>query len=157
MPEALLAHMEAGWWEPHAADYGPVTRSRLEMGAKFTALDYIKAQRLRQAFAQGMRAVMQHVDLLALPTLPILPPRRDQLDQPIRLGDREYDPGAAMLRFTFPFNLTGQPALSLPCGFSTSGLPIGLQLAGRHHAETTLLRAGHAYQQATEWHLHQPS
>ena len=157
MPEATLAHIEADWWETRAADYGPITRSRLEIGAKFTALDYLKAQRLRQAFAQGMRAVMQQVDLLALPTLPILPPRRDQLDQLIRLGDREYEPGAAMLRFTFPFNLTGQPALSLPCGFSASGLPIGLQLAGRHHEETTLLRIGHAYQQAIDWHLRQPS
>lgn len=157
MPEATLAHIEAGWWETRAADYGPITRSRLEMGSKMSAMEYIKAQRLRQTFAQGMYAVMQQVDLLALPTLPILPPRRDQLDQPIRLGDHEYEPGATMLRFTFPFNLTGQPALSLPCGFSTSGLPIGLQLVGRHHEEMTILHTGHAYQQATDWHLRQPS
>lgn len=104
-PEATLAHIEAGWWEVRAADYGPITRSRLEMGSKITAIEYVKAQRLRQTFAQGMCAVMQQVDMLALPTLPILPPRRDQLDQPIWLGDQEYEPGAAMLRFTLPFNL----------------------------------------------------
>ena len=127
------------------------------MGSKITAIEYVKAQRLRQAFAQGMRALMQQVDMLALPTLPILPPRRDQLDQPIRLGDQEYEPGATMLRFTFLFNLTGQPALSLPCGFSTSRLPIGLQLVGRHHEETAILCTGHAYRQATDWHLRQPS
>ena len=100
---------------------------------------------------------MQRVDALALPTLPILPPRIDQLDQPIRIGSSDFDASSALLRFTFPFNMTGQPALSLPCSFSTSGLPIGLQLVGRHLDEATLLHIGHAYQQATAWHLRRPS
>ena len=69
----------------------------------------------------------------------------------------EFDASSALLRFTFPFNMTGQPALALPCGFSTSGLPISLQLVGRHLDEPTLLRIGHAYQQATNWHLRRPS
>jgi Asp-tRNA(Asn)/Glu-tRNA(Gln) amidotransferase A subunit family amidase len=96
---------------------------------------------------------MQRVDALALPTLPILPPRID----PIRIGSSDFDASSALLRFTFPFNMTGQPALSLPCSFSTSGLPIGLQLVGRHLDEATLLRIGHAYQQVTAWHLRRPS
>jgi Asp-tRNA(Asn)/Glu-tRNA(Gln) amidotransferase A subunit family amidase len=117
----------------------------------------VQAQRLRRAFSDGVRALMQRVDALVLPTLPIVPPRRNQLDQPILLGDREFDAASALLRFTFPFNMTGQPALSLPCGFSTSGLPIGLQVAGRHLEEATILRIGHAYQQATDWHTRHPS
>ena len=59
-------------------------------------------------------------------------------------------------RFTNPFNLTGLPALSVPCGFTTQGLPIGLQIAGRPHDEATVLRVGHSYQQVTEWHRRRP-
>jgi aspartyl-tRNA(Asn)/glutamyl-tRNA(Gln) amidotransferase subunit A len=61
-----------------------------------------------------------------------------------------------MIRCTAPFNATGLPALSLPCGFTRSGLPIGLQLVGRPFDEATVLRAGHAYEQATEWHARTP-
>ncbi len=157
MPEATAAHIEAGWWPARADVYSPTVRSRLEMGGKLPATEYIQAQRLRRAFSEGMRALMQRVDALALPTLPILPPRIDQLDQPVRIGSSEFDASSSLLRFTFPFNMTGQPALALPCGFSTSGLPISLQLAGRHLDETTLLRIGHAYQQATDWHLRHPA
>ncbi len=156
MPEATAAHMEAGWWPARSDDYGPIVRSRLEMGGQLPAADYVKAQRLRRAFSEGVRALMQRVDALVLPTLPIMPPRRDQLDQPILLGDRELDASSALLRFTFPFNMTGQPALSLPCGFSTSGLPIGLQVVGRHLDEATVLRIGYTYQQATDWHTRRP-
>ena len=157
MPEATLAHREAGWWPAHATDYCPITRSRLELGNSISAVEYLHAQRLRRAFTQEMQPIMDRLDALALPTLPILPPHRDQLDQPITLGGKQFDPGPAMLRLTFPFNMTGQPALSVPCGFSASGLPIGLQLAGRHRDEATLLHIGHTYQQATDWHTRHPA
>lgn len=157
MPEATAAHIEAGWWPTRADAYSPIVRSRLETGGQLPATEYVLAQRLRRAFSEGMRALMQRVDALALPTLPILPPRIDQLDQPVRIGNSEFDASSALLRFTFPFNMTGQPALSLPCGFSTSGLPIGLQLVGRHLDEAVLLRIGHAYQQATDWHTRRPA
>jgi aspartyl-tRNA(Asn)/glutamyl-tRNA(Gln) amidotransferase subunit A len=152
MPEATAAHTEAGWWPQRADLYSPTVRSRLEAGGKLPATEYVQAQRLRCAFSEGMRALMQRVHALALPTLPILPPRIDQLDQPVRLGGSDFDVSSALLRFTFPFNMTGQPALALPCGFSASGLPIGLQLAGRHLDDATLLRIGYVYQQATDWH-----
>jgi aspartyl-tRNA(Asn)/glutamyl-tRNA(Gln) amidotransferase subunit A len=157
MPEATAAHIEAGWWPQHAAAYSPTVRSRLEMGGQIPATEHIQAQRMRRAFSEGMRALMQRVDALALPTLPILPPRIDQLDQPMTFGGREFDASSTLLRFTFPFNMSGQPALSLPCGFSSAGLPIGLQLVGRHLDEPTILRIGHAYQQATAWHRQRPT
>lgn len=157
MPEATTAHIEAGWWPERADAYSPTLRSRLEMGAKLLATEYIQAQRLRHVWSQDMRALMQRGDALALPTLPILPPRIDQLDQPVSIAGRNFDASSALLRFTFPFNMTGQPVLSLPCGFSTGGLPIGLQLAGRHLDEATILRIGHAYQQATAWHTRSPT
>jgi aspartyl-tRNA(Asn)/glutamyl-tRNA(Gln) amidotransferase subunit A len=62
----------------------------------------------------------------------------------------------AMIRCTAPFNATGLPALSLPCGFTRAGLPVGLQIAGRPFDEVTVLRAGHAYEQATGWHEKRP-
>ena len=62
-----------------------------------------------------------------------------------------------MTRCTLPFNVTGLPALSLPCGFTRTDLPIGLQIAGRPFDEATVLRAGHAYEQATEWHTRRPA
>ena len=62
-----------------------------------------------------------------------------------------------MIRCTAPFNATGLPALSVPCGFTSAGLPIGLQIVGRPFDEATVLRAGHAYEQATEWHLRKPA
>ena len=65
-------------------------------------------------------------------------------------------PRAALTQYSRPFNLNGFPALSVPCGFSEDGLPIGLQLAGRPFAEETVLRVGHTYEQATEWHMRRP-
>ena len=63
----------------------------------------------------------------------------------------------ALLRHTIPFNLTGSPTISVPCGFSAEGLPLSLQLIGRHGEEGTVLQAGHAYEQATEWHNRRPA
>jgi aspartyl-tRNA(Asn)/glutamyl-tRNA(Gln) amidotransferase subunit A len=60
------------------------------------------------------------------------------------------------LRYTFPFNLSGQPALALPCGFTSSRLPVGLQIVAPHWQEEALLRLGHAYQLATDWHMRRP-
>jgi aspartyl-tRNA(Asn)/glutamyl-tRNA(Gln) amidotransferase subunit A len=87
-------------------------------------------------------------DLLLTPTTPVTAPLIE--------GPDAVEQARLLTRFTAPFNLTGLPALSLPCGFTASGLPIGLQLVARPWAESTLLRAGQAYQQATDWHLRRP-
>ena len=63
----------------------------------------------------------------------------------------------SLARFTIPFDMTGNPTISLPCGFSSNGLPLGLQLVGAHLAEALLIRAGYAFQQATDWHAHHPA
>ena len=63
----------------------------------------------------------------------------------------------AFLRFNIPYNLTGLPAISVPCGFGSNGLPVGLQIAGRAFDEQTVLRVAHAYQAHTDWHLRHPS
>jgi aspartyl-tRNA(Asn)/glutamyl-tRNA(Gln) amidotransferase subunit A len=112
------------------------------------------ALRARDALSVAMRCVLESVDLLVTPTTPIVAARIGQ--ETVCYGGIEEPILLAMIRYTAPFNATGLPALSLPCGFARAGLPIGLQLAGRPFDEATVLRAGHAYEQATEWHRRAP-
>jgi aspartyl-tRNA(Asn)/glutamyl-tRNA(Gln) amidotransferase subunit A len=109
--------------------------------------------RARDALA-AMRVALESVDVLVTPTTPIAAPRIGE--ETVRIGGADESVLIAMIRCTAPFNATHLPALSLPCGFTRAGLPIGLQIAGRPFDEATVLRAGHAYEQATEWHLRTP-
>jgi aspartyl-tRNA(Asn)/glutamyl-tRNA(Gln) amidotransferase subunit A len=156
-PEASLYHTEMGWFPTRADRYTPATRASLEQGAELPATVYIRGQRIRRAFTAKMRALLSDLDALAMPTLPIVAPRIATLAEPVRLGEREHTAGYATLRNTFPFDLTGQPALALPCGFTSAGLPVSLQLAAGHFNEPALLRLGHAYQRITDWHTRQPT
>jgi Asp-tRNA(Asn)/Glu-tRNA(Gln) amidotransferase A subunit family amidase len=106
------------------------------------------------ALAVSMRKMLESVDVLLTPTTPITAPLIGQ--DSVRYGNEEGSVLGAMIRCTAPFNAAHLPALSLPCGFSRTGLPIGMQIAGRPFDETTVLRVGHAYEQATQWHLRQP-
>ncbi len=106
--------------------------------------------RARDALGVAMRVALESVDVLVTPTTPIVAARIGQ--ETIRFGALEQPVLNAMIRCTAPFNATGLPALSLPCGFTRAGLPVGLQIAGRPFDEVTVLRAGHAYEQATDWH-----
>ena len=91
--------------------------------------------------------VLQDVDVLATPTTPVTAPTFATV----------LDPNFPFARSNmFPFNMTGLPTLALPCGFAPNGLPISLQLSGRPFDEATVLRAGHAYEQATDWHRRRP-
>jgi len=153
-PEAYTYHTDQGWLTTRADRYSPAVRANIELGAEYSAADYIRAQQRRRAFTQAMRAVLGRVDLLLTPTLPIPAPAAEDYDAAFIIDGREIPGGS--LRLTFPFDLTGQPALSLPCGFTVSGLPIGVQLVSGHFNETTLLRLGHAYQRVTEWHKRVP-
>lgn len=106
------------------------------------------------ALTVAMRTVLEQVDVLVTPTTPITAPPIGQ--EIVRYGNNEEPVLHAMIRCTAPFNATHLPALSLPCGFTSEGLPVGLQIAGRPFDEATLLRVGHAYEQATDWHLRSP-
>jgi len=127
--------------------YGELLRDRLLHGGLYTGAEYVQAMRLRERLRREMRDALRTVDLLATPTMP----------KPAPTFAGAYDRQAGFPRSnTPPFNLSGLPALALPCGFTGSGLPISLQLAGRPFDEATVLRAGHAYEQATEWHTRRP-
>ncbi|MEX2204665.1 MAG: amidase [Myxococcota bacterium] len=114
------------------------------------AASLMSGLRARDALAAAMRTALESVDVLVTPTTPIVAARIGQ--ESIRFGRVEQPVLNAMIRCTAPFNATGLPALSLPCGFTRAGLPVGLQIAGRPFDEVTVLRAAHAYEQATGWH-----
>lgn len=131
-----------------AAAYGPAVLNRVREGALLRAADYIQAQRARAVLVQRIGAIMRDVDLIVSPAGARVAP-----------AFATYDPDSTYKTpsFTNVFNLTGLPAMSIPCGFSASGLPIGLQIAGRAFEEAAVFRLAHTYEQATDWHTRAPS
>ncbi len=129
-------------------------RILLELAKLVSARHYLAAARLRTRLYEELRGVLAAVDLLALPTTPIPAPAVGELT--VRVGEATQGVLEALVVFTTPFNLTGLPALALPCGFTRTGLPVSLQLVGRPFDEATLLAAGHAYQRETDWHTRRP-
>ena len=134
-------------------EYDPSVRWRFESGLFISGADYLRALRGRLVYTQVVRELFQDVDLLAGPMEPIVAPLIDA--EGLQINGLEVDPIGALTQYTRPFNLTGYPALTVPCGFS-DGLPVGLQMAARPFEEATALNAGHAYQQATDWHTRRP-
>lgn len=151
LAEAQEIHAHALRTRP--ADFGADVLAQLSAPTP-DAMSLMLALRARDALSASMRTALESVDLLVTPTTPIVAARIGQAN--IRYGGREESVFAAMIRCTGPFNSTGLPALSLPCGFTRAGLPIGLQIAGRPFDEATVLRAGFAYEQATDWHERKP-
>jgi aspartyl-tRNA(Asn)/glutamyl-tRNA(Gln) amidotransferase subunit A len=131
-------------------------RARLEVGERITAHDYLQALRLRARLAREFIAeVFAEADLVLAPVTPTPAPSLVEATG----GDGEAI-AARMGRFsrlTRPWNGLGLPVLALPCGLSEAGLPIGAQLVGRPFDEATVLAAGHAYEQSTEWHRRRPA
>ena len=133
--------------------YQPETLRRILSGSKFEWADYTRGLRELKQARHEIAGVFKEVDLLVTPTTPIPAPELVELSQnPALLRPREL----LLLRNTRPFNVWGLPAISIPCGFTRSGLPIGLQIAGPHWKETQVLQLAHAYEQATAWHKRQP-
>jgi aspartyl-tRNA(Asn)/glutamyl-tRNA(Gln) amidotransferase subunit A len=139
---------------PRLDRIGIESRVYLELGKVVGAGHYLAAQRLRTRLYEEMLAALRAVDVLATPATPLPAPRIGEIV--VRLGDHEVGAVEAICRFSGPFNLTGLPALALPCGFTRDGLPIGLQLVGRPFAEGEVLTAGHGYERATDWHRRRP-
>jgi aspartyl-tRNA(Asn)/glutamyl-tRNA(Gln) amidotransferase subunit A len=160
MPEASLAHMQKGWLTTSLDDYTERTRERLLQGQHISAVDYLQAQHERRIFSSAVRSVLQRVDALVLPTLPVPAITMEQIDADISIEGVTENVTVALLRLNMPFNLAGLPAISFPCGFllagkgseTTNTLPIGLQVVGKPFEEATVLRIAHAYQQLTDWH-----
>ncbi|MBZ5665531.1 MAG: amidase [Acidobacteriia bacterium] len=134
--------------------YQPATLARIQTGVNISAPDALRASHDLQTSRDAIRKIFNEVDVLLTPTVPIPPPMIAALrEHPEDLRPREL----IMLRNTRPFNVWGIPTISLPCGFTKDGLPIGLQLAAAPWREDTVLQAAYAYEQATEWHKQMPS
>ena len=151
-PEAALAHIQKGWLLEKSDLYTEHTRGHLLEGQKILAVDYLHAQYERRLFSSAVRAVLQRVDVLFLPTLPMPAIPIAQIDQDIQIDGGTQNATVSLLSLTMPFNLAGLPACSFPGGFSSDHLPIGLQVVGKPFEESTVLRIAHAYQQLTDWH-----
>ena len=149
-----MAYHEA-YLKTRASEYGADVRARLLTGQFVLATQYLKAQRARQVLRAEVDGVLTTVDALLLPTTPIPAPRTDEREATVD-GARE-DVRAWLTRCTRPINLTGHPALSVPCGLTADGLPVGLQLVGRHFDEATLLRLGRAYETVSPLRDRRPS
>ena len=133
--------------------YQPSTLERIEGGAKVTAAAYIQARRELDRLRRAVGEVFGTVDLLVTPTTPIPPASIADTVRP----DVPPPGGTTFsLRNTSPFDIYGLPTISIPCGFTRSGLPIGVQISGPHLGEAQVLALAHAYEQATDWHTHRP-
>ncbi len=133
-PEASVAHSR--WIKEQPEDYALLTRTQIELGFTIPAVSYVRLQQFRRHLTAQFMAALNQVDALLSPTVPWVAPDED----PAIVGDE----GAYEGRRTVPYNLTGLPAHSLPCGFSPAGLPIGLQIATRPGADTLALGIGAA-------------
>jgi aspartyl-tRNA(Asn)/glutamyl-tRNA(Gln) amidotransferase subunit A len=146
LPEALAVHRK--WMQTRPDDYSEDVRYRLELGATYTALQYVEAQRFREMVVDAWRTeVFEEVDLLVMPATALPAPAIEGSGLSGTMG---------LIRCTNPINFLGIPAISVPCGFTSAGLPFGLQIAGRWWDEATVLRAAHAYEQATDWKDRKP-
>lgn len=128
--------------------FGVDIRQRLETGAAFSSTEYILARRTQTTLRRKFSLFFDQFDVLLTPATAVPAP-------PIE-GPDAIEQARLLTRFTAPFNLTGLPAISLPCGFTSQGLPVGLQIVAPPWAEARLLRAAYAYEQATEWHNRAP-
>jgi aspartyl-tRNA(Asn)/glutamyl-tRNA(Gln) amidotransferase subunit A len=124
-------------------------RTLVEIGRMVSASDYLKAEQLRALLIEDFKAVFERVDVVVTPASPVTAWQRGQAV--VVTGGMEESPLAASWRLTYPFNLTGLPALSLPCGFDSRGLPVGLQIAGKPFDEATVLRVAQAYEDLHRW------
>lgn len=132
----------------HPDWFGADVRQRLETGAAFTSSEYSLARRTQAEVKRQCELLFDEYDALLLPTTPI--------PAPALKGENAVERARQLTRFTAPFNLTGMPALTVPCGFTKDNLPIGLQIISRAWNEAGVLRTGYAFQQATEWHNRKP-
>ena len=158
-PANLISWVEsssyhARWQDHWAADYGAEIQQRVVMGRAIAGPDYVLAQRVRRSLMGRARALFEQIDVLAHPTSPC--PAPPITDDTVRIGESVEPVRSAVGRLCRLGSITGFPAMAVPCGFTQDGLPVSLHLMGAAFKESTVLRAGHAYEQATEWHLRRP-
>jgi amidase len=148
--ETAVAHEET--YPSRKAEYGPALAGLIDIGRALSVLDYQKILLRRAAFKGAVAHMFRSIDLLLVPAQSFAAP---MLADMAMLG-QSNDMMARLLRFTFPFDSSGNATITMPGGFTTAGLPIGFQLVGPDLSEALLVRAGAAFQSATDWHRRHP-
>jgi amidase len=144
-------HHHAAFYPSRADEYGPVFRSLLEHGSSRSAVEVSRAYTARRRVRQVMNRSFQHMDMLLCPSMAGPAPSLQDFPPQLVMPAEAIGP---VVFYQAPFNFSGSPTLSVPMGFSTSGLPLSLQLVGRHCEEALLIQVASAYEQATQWHKH---
>lgn len=148
--ETALAHEKT--YPSRAAEYGPVLAGLIELGRGVSGIELARHGLRRAALTGGLNKLLASVDLLLMPVMG----RAVYSLETLAAGGRDPESVASRLRYTAPFDLSGHPTLTLPGGMSKDGVPTGFQIVGPAFAESVILAAGHAYQQASDWHLKRP-
>jgi aspartyl-tRNA(Asn)/glutamyl-tRNA(Gln) amidotransferase subunit A len=144
--EAYAIHEK--WLRERPQDYGALARERLLAGAFVRAADYINATRIRRKLTARFNALFSEVDVVITAS---------SLDPACRIDDARALESTYARQARAPFNVTGNPALSVPVGFSKAGLPLGMQIVGKPFDEARIYRVAHAYEQATDWQERHPA
>ena len=148
--EAAAAHRE--FYPSRADEYGPWFRGWLELGSRHSAVDYASAMYQRLACNGALAEIFDSVDVLVCPSMTTPPERVTQEAMYGPMDEEEWTWG----RFTIPYDFSGAPTISLPCGLNSEGLPLSIQFVGRHLSEPVLVQVGHAYEAATQHRLQPP-
>lgn len=152
LPEAAAVHRVR--LAERGDKYSPAVRHRLAAGLEISAVDYIHAQQVRSMFGDRMAKAMRDIDVLITPTVPIQTPTiAETTPAP---GKPFATAGGEFPNFTGVFDATGQPSLSLNCGFTSDGMPIGMMISGKAYDDAMVLGVGDAYQRLTDWHCRPP-
>jgi aspartyl-tRNA(Asn)/glutamyl-tRNA(Gln) amidotransferase subunit A len=148
------AYHDASLRAGRVAAYSDDVRTLVEIGRFVTAPDYLKAEQLRRVLMEDFRRAFEEVDAVVVPATPLTAWRVGETA--VDIAGRSEGVLSAAWRLTYPFNLTGLPAISLPCGFDRQGLPIGLQVAAKPFDEGTAIRVAHAYERGHDWVRRRP-
>ena len=148
--ETAVAHEPT--FPSRRAAYGPGLAGLIDLGRSLSGLDYQRILLRRRAFAGRVDAALAPVDAMLVPAQPIAAPTVAHM---ATLGQVPAEL-SALIRYTAPFDMSGHPTITMPAGFTAQGLPVGMQLVGKHLGEAILCRAGRAFQRATDWHRRRP-
>lgn len=136
------------------AHYTSDVRDLVEMGRLVSAVDYLKAEQVRTVMMEEFRGIFEKVDVVATPTEPLTAWRKGEWT--VDIAGAPESVLAASWRLTYPFNLTGLPAITVPCGFDADGMPAGLQIAARPFDEAAVLRVAAHYERSHDWSARTP-
>ena len=154
LAETRYGHETAGYFPAHAHEYSEEVRQRIDAGGKVLATQYLAGLDVQKRVRADFDAALQEVDTIVAPTVPVpAPPIGAEF---VEVDGEQIGVRPALLGMNRPANFTGHPAISVPCGFTRDGLPVGLQLIGRSFDESTLLRIAFAYERAHDWRSRHP-